>query len=86
MDAAELLSQVAERAESKRKQGIVIWFDSTKGYGFIEPRDGGANLFCHQSAIIMKGYRTLFENQPVEFEIDEASPKGRRAVNVVPQE
>ncbi len=78
--ATELLQAV----QSKR-EGIVIWFDANLGYGFIEPRDGGANIFVHQSAIIMRGFRTLVENQPVEYDVEE-HPKGPRAVNVVPQE
>jgi len=49
-NAADLLSQAAE--PKPRAQGIVIFFNSEKGYGFIQPRDGGANLFCHQSTII----------------------------------
>ncbi len=81
MDAAEALLQCTE--QKQRQTGVVIWFDNSKGYGFIEPRDGGANLFCHQSAIIMRGFRTLVENQPVEFELG-SSPKGPIAVNVVP--
>ena len=89
-DAVNALLSAAVKEESievqKREQGIVLFFNSEKGYGFIQPRDGGANLFCHQSTIIMKGYRTLVENQPVEFEVDETSPKGPRAVNVAPQE
>ena len=61
------------------------WFNNDRGFGFIQRKDGGADVFVHHTAIKMKGYRTLVENQPVEFELG-ASPKGLIAINVVPQE
>lgn len=67
------------------EQGIVKWFSNEKGFGFIQRNDGGADIFVHHTAIKMNGYRTLCENQPVEFDVA-ASPKGLIAVNVVPQE
>jgi CspA family cold shock protein len=67
------------------EQGIVKWFDNEKGYGFIQRKAGEADVFVHHTAIKMKGYRTLVENQPVEFEVA-ASPKGLTAINVIPQE
>ena len=65
---------------NERITGTVKWFDATKGYGFIA-RDGGADVFVHQSAIQANGYRTLAEGQRVEFEIEQ-SPKGAKASNV----
>ena len=65
---------------NERITGTVKWFDATKGYGFIA-RDGGADVFVHQSAIQANGYRTLAEGQRVEFEIEQ-SPKGTKASNV----
>ena len=47
-------------------QGTVKWFNSDKGYGFIAPDDGTADVFVHHSAIDMGGYRTLAENQKVD--------------------
>lgn len=49
--------------------GIVKWFNGDKGYGFITPDDGSADVFAHFSAIQSSGYRSLEENQRVEFDI-----------------
>ena len=48
-------------------QGTVKWFNPDKGFGFIAPDDGTADVFVHHSAIDMGGYRTLAENQKVEY-------------------
>lgn len=61
--------------------GTVKWFSSEKGYGFIS-QEGGPDVFVHYKAIQGQGFRTLEENEPVEFDIQE-SPKGLQAVNVV---
>jgi CspA family cold shock protein len=61
--------------------GKVKWFDSAKGYGFIE-RDNGDDVFVHFSAIQDDGYKSLEEDQDVEFEIVEAD-RGPQAENVV---
>lgn len=66
-----------------RHTGKVKWFDPHKGFGFITPDDDSAELFVHQSAIKMKGYRTLETGQAVEFRIEE-SERGPKAVNVRP--
>jgi len=66
---------------SERITGTVKWFDAGKGYGFLA-RDGGADVFIHQSAIQSEGYRTLAEGQRVEFEVEQGL-KGARANNVV---
>jgi cold shock protein len=62
--------------------GIVKWFNSEKGYGFITV-DGGEDVFVHYSAIDMSGYRTLTEGQRVEFEVGTGS-KGPQAESVHP--
>lgn len=64
-------------------QGTVKWFNPDKGFGFIAPDDGTADVFVHYSAIDMGGYRSLTENQKVEFET-ERGPKGLQAANIRP--
>jgi cold shock protein len=64
--------------------GKVKWFNAKKGFGFIIPDDGGAELFVHHSEIKMGGYAELKEGQAVQFEVGEGK-KGPCAVNVVPQ-
>ena len=62
--------------------GTVKWFNSEKGYGFIAT-DGGPDVFVHYSAIQADGYRSLEENQKVEFEITQGA-KGPQADAVRP--
>ena len=69
---------------SDTKQGIVKWFNNAKGYGFITPSEGGKDLFVHMSSIIMEGYKTLSENQEVDYELGE-SDRGPVAKNVTPK-
>ena len=61
--------------------GTVKWFNAEKGFGFIAPDDGSADVFAHFSAISGNGYRSLEENQRVEFEIGQGQ-KGPQAENV----
>lgn len=63
--------------------GTVKWFNAEKGFGFITPDDGSADVFAHYSAIASSGFKTLEENQKVEFEIAQG-PKGPQAVNIRP--
>jgi len=64
-------------------QGTVKWFNAEKGYGFITPDDGGADLFVHHSAIQTQGFRTLQENQRVEYTAGQGT-KGPQAEQVQP--
>ncbi|HEY2522856.1 MAG TPA: cold-shock protein [Streptosporangiaceae bacterium] len=64
-------------------EGTVKWFNADKGYGFIAPDDGGADVFVHFSAIQSDGYRSLQENQRVEFAIGQGA-RGPQAEQVVP--
>lgn len=66
---------------NQRIQGTVKWFNASKGYGFIS-HEGGEDVFVHYSALQSDGFRTLSENQRVEFTI-ERGPKGLQASNVV---
>lgn len=65
---------------AERETGTVKWFNESKGYGFIA-RESGDDVFVHFSAIQGEGFRTLEENQRVEFSVEE-DPKGLRAANV----
>jgi len=64
-------------------QGTVKWFNAEKGYGFIAPDDGTADVFVHYSAIQSSGYRSLEEDQRVEFEVTQGQ-KGPQADAVTP--
>ena len=66
---------------SERQNGSVKWFDSSKGFGFIQ-REGQDDVFVHYSAIRGEGFRSLEEGQQVEFETVD-SPKGLQARDVV---
>lgn len=61
--------------------GTVKWFDESKGFGFIAPSDGSADVFVHFSAIQSGGFKTLAEGQEVRFEV-EKGPKGLQATKV----
>ncbi|ATU93570.1 cold-shock protein [Phyllobacterium zundukense] len=57
--------------------GTVKWFNSTKGFGFIQPDEGGADVFVHISAVERAGLRTLLENQKVNFELVRDNRSGK---------
>ncbi|NJD22154.1 MAG: cold-shock protein [Melioribacter sp.] len=65
---------------AERKVGSVKWFNSTKGFGFIS-QEGGEDVFVHFQAIVGDGYKTLNENDKVEFSVTQG-PKGLQAAEV----
>ena len=62
--------------------GKVKWFNESKGWGFIEPDEGGDDIFVHYSAIVAEGFKTLKEGQQVEYELKEGQNGKQQAVNV----
>ncbi len=63
--------------------GTVKWFNDAKGFGFIEPEGGGADVFAHFSAVQMEGFRTLKQGSKVSFDLVQG-PKGDLAQNIRP--
>jgi CspA family cold shock protein len=63
------------------QEGTVKWFSEEKGYGFITPEEGGADLFVHYSAIDGSGFKSLDEGEKVSYEVTEGK-KGLQAANV----
>ena len=63
--------------------GVVKWFNDGKGFGFITPDNGGKDLFAHFSEIKGEGFKSLAENQRVEFEVKQGQ-KGLQASNIKP--
>ena len=66
---------------SEKEQGVVKWFNDSKGYGFIE-RDAGGDVFVHHTSILAEGFKSLGEGSRVEFTVAKG-PKGLQANDVV---
>ena len=67
---------------SNSTTGIVKWFNEEKGFGFLTQDNGGADVFCHFSAIASEGFKTLAEGQKVSFAVEQGQ-KGLQATNVI---
>jgi cold shock protein len=65
--------------------GTVKWFNDAKGFGFIEPEGGGADVFAHFSAVQMEGFRTLKQGGKVSYDLVRG-PKGDLAQNIRPED
>ena len=78
----ELRSPEAVSSLLDKKEGTVKWFNNSKGYGFIQA-EGEKDYFVHMNEILMEGFKTLAEEQKVEFEVGEG-PKGPVAKKVNP--
>jgi CspA family cold shock protein len=66
-----------------KQTGTVKWFNDAKGFGFIEPDEGGPDVFAHFSAIEMEGFRTLKQGGKVSFDMVQG-PKGQLAQSIQP--
>ena len=73
---------IKEHHKMSKVKGKVKWFNATKGYGFITPDDNSKDVFCHYTAIESDGYRTLNQDDEVEFEVTNGA-KGLQAAKVV---
>ncbi|MCW1956553.1 cold-shock protein [uncultured Lentibacter sp.] len=65
--------------------GTVKWFNTTKGYGFIAPEDGGKDVFVHISAVERSGLTGLADDQKVSFDLEEGRDGRQMATNIKPQ-
>jgi CspA family cold shock protein len=83
VDATISRHDMADKGHGQMATGTVKWFNADKGFGFIAPDDGTADVFVHFSAITSSGYRSLDENQKVEFDTTQGQ-KGPQAENVRP--
>ena len=83
VDIVSPARECVEKRGNDMPEGTVKWFNASKGYGFLTPEDGTADVFVHFSAIEGSGFKELAEGQRVQFE-SEQGPKGPQAKSVRP--
>lgn len=71
------------REKQAMQNGVVKWFNNTKGYGFIQSDESSVDIFAHFSNVTMEGFKTLKRGQKVSFELVDG-PKGKQAQNIQP--
>jgi cold shock CspA family protein len=76
------MTQVTTNQESKKMTGRCKWFDTKKGFGFIEMDDNSSDVFVHQSSLYCKGFRSLQDGEAVEFNLEVQGDGRRKAINV----
>jgi len=81
IDACRLFQRIQEGMNMTTETGTVKWFNETKGFGFITPDTGGKDLFAHFKEIQSTGFKSLAENQRVEFEVGQGQ-KGPQAMRI----
>jgi len=72
---------LGKKGKDNMATGTVKWFNDAKGFGFVTPDDGGADIFAHYSAINMRGFKSLQEGQKVIYDVVQG-PKGKQASNI----
>lgn len=82
-DAMAHDKRIQHEVNKDMQYGTVKWFNDAKGFGFISPEDGTADVFVHFSAIAAKGFRSLQEGQRVSYQLTQG-PKGAQASEVTP--
>ena len=76
------MSRIAACKEINMPSGTVKWFNPTKGYGFIQPDDGGKDVFVHISAVEQAGMRSLNDGQKISFDLESGRQGKLSAVNL----
>ena len=70
-------------SDDKVFTGVVVWFNISKGFGFIKPNEGDVDVFCHYSDIAVEGFKTLQKDQKVSYQIGTNHRGQPKAINVV---
>jgi cold shock protein len=68
--------------DGRMYKGTVVWMDSRKGFGFIKPDKGDKDIFCYWSDIVMEGFKVVYKNQRVEYEVGKAANGKPKAIQI----